>query len=113
VNSPYLSIAGDEVTPSWAATGQLEQHITGDVALSVWQYWRLSNDVNWLKQIGFPLLYQIAKFWESRVEPDSDGTYSINGVIPPDEYAGNQHKSSHIGIGTHTLALSFSLLQSM
>lgn len=34
---------GVEVCPSWAATGQKEIHITGDIALAVWQYHRLTN----------------------------------------------------------------------
>jgi hypothetical protein len=32
---------GSEVCPSWASTGQLEQHITGDVAFAAQQYWYL------------------------------------------------------------------------
>jgi trehalose/maltose hydrolase-like predicted phosphorylase len=32
------ALTGDEVTPTWAETGRLEQHITADVALAQWQY---------------------------------------------------------------------------
>ena len=33
-----------------------EQHITGDIAVAVWQYWRMTHDVEWLTNTGWPLL---------------------------------------------------------
>jgi transposase len=32
------ALTGDEVTPTWAETGRLEQHVTADVALAQWQF---------------------------------------------------------------------------
>jgi hypothetical protein len=33
------ALTGDEVTPTWAETGRLGQHITADVALAQWQHY--------------------------------------------------------------------------
>ena len=72
--------------PSWASTGQLEQHITGDIAIAAQQFWYATNNRTWLR-LAFPgLLKETARFWTSRVEWDVSVAH-INHVIPPDEYA--------------------------
>jgi trehalose/maltose hydrolase-like predicted phosphorylase len=97
---PWESAAtGSEVCPSWASTGQLEQHITGDIAIAAQQFWYATNNRTWLR-LAFPgLLKETAQFWTSRVEWEGDGGSDhdgdgdggaiahINHVIPPDEYA--------------------------
>lgn len=80
------AFTGEETCPSWAATGQLEQHISGDIAVAVHQYWMATMDQQWLASVGFPLLEGIADFWTSRVQKGTDGLLHINHVIPPDEY---------------------------
>jgi trehalose/maltose hydrolase-like predicted phosphorylase len=95
---------GMEVTPTWAATGELEQHITGDIAFAIRQYYYATGDLNWLSEY-YEVILGIGEFWKSRVvastsnslpsstknSPNKDGTrqmqYVINNVIPPDEYA--------------------------
>jgi len=85
---------GIETCPEWAATGQLEQHISGDVAFATNQYWEATKDISWLKSIGYPLLSGIATFWASKVQ--KRGTqYIITGVIPPDEYVENVNNSAY------------------
>lgn len=57
VNASYEGImfpwesaySGDETCPTWAPTGELEQHITGDVAFAFRQYFQLTNDTQWLQ----------------------------------------------------------------
>ena len=49
------------------------------------QYWSNTHDIQWLDEIGFPLVYDICVFWESRVKLQG-AQYVIDGVIPPDEY---------------------------
>jgi len=75
---------GDEVTPTWAETGRLEQHITADVALAQWQYYLVTGDREWLGARGWPVLRGAARFWASRAEPDG-GSFHITGVEGPDE----------------------------
>jgi trehalose/maltose hydrolase-like predicted phosphorylase len=79
------ALTGDEVTPTWAETGQLEQHITADVALAQWQYYLATGDQGWLRARGWPVLEGAADFWASRAERGADGGYHINQVEGPDE----------------------------
>ncbi|RYG62688.1 glycoside hydrolase family 65 protein, partial [archaeon] len=79
--------SGVETCPSWAATGQREDHISGDIAVAAWQYWLMTGDADWLRTVGYPLLEGIADFWVSRSTQDRPAAaYHIKGVIPPDEY---------------------------
>ena len=87
---------GSEVTPTHAIgpdgkevairTGEMEEHITADVAWALWHYLRWTNDISILEDGGASLVFQTARYWASRVEMDSDGTAHINHVIGPDEY---------------------------
>jgi trehalose/maltose hydrolase-like predicted phosphorylase len=47
---------GIETCPLSADTGLREIHISGDIALAVRQYFYMTNDLQWLKAIGWPLL---------------------------------------------------------
>ena len=76
--------SGDEVTPTWAETGRLEQHVTADVALAQWQYYLATGDQDWLRARGWPVLRGAAEFWASRAEPDGD-RFHITDVEGPDE----------------------------
>ncbi|MFH0919684.1 MAG: glycoside hydrolase family 65 protein [Fibrobacterota bacterium] len=80
--------SGEEVTPTWALTGTFEHHVTADIGIACWQYWRVTRDRSWLQGTGWPLLKAIAEFWVSRVTENNDGTFSIHCVIGPDEYTG-------------------------
>jgi trehalose/maltose hydrolase-like predicted phosphorylase len=79
------ALTGDEVTPTWAETGRLEQHVTADVALAQWQYYLATGDQGWLRARGWPVLQGAADFWASRAERGADGRYHINQVEGPDE----------------------------
>ncbi|GAM19795.1 hypothetical protein SAMD00019534_029700 [Acytostelium subglobosum LB1] len=83
------AFTGAEVCPLSAPTGQLEQHITGDISFAMRQYYYATGDDQWLLEVGYQAIKGIAEFWASRVASvDSDPpSYSINNVIPPDEYA--------------------------
>jgi beta-phosphoglucomutase len=89
---------GDEVTPRWVPvpgsaelvriwTGDIELHISSDVAYGVWNYWRITGDDDWMRQYGAEIMLDTAVFWGSRVEEDTErGFYQIRDVIGPDEY---------------------------
>lgn len=81
--------SGFEETPVWALAGTFEHHITGCVALAAWNYYRVTQDKEWLKQKGFPILQATAEFWLSRVEKGEDGAYHIRNVVAADEWAEN------------------------
>jgi len=80
---------GVEETPVWALSGPFEHHITADVALAAWNYYLVTQDKNWLKERGWPILSATANFWASRVERNGPGHYDIRNVVAADEWAEN------------------------
>ena len=90
---PWESAAsGQDVTPGSGRlggrrvpilTGQLEEHITADVA------WAAAHYASWTglgtPAVG-PLLAETARYWASRCRLDAGGDAHIDGVIGPDEY---------------------------
>lgn len=93
---------GVEVCPTWAATGAREQHISGDVAFAVMQYWRATGDKAWLAAYGYPIVKGVADFWVSRMTPDPaknpQAALSINDVIPPDEFHDHVNNSVYTNV---------------
>lgn len=81
--------SGAEETPVWALSGPFEHHITADVALAAWNYYCVTQDKNWLKEKGWPILKATADFWASRVERNGPGQYDIKNVVAADEWAEN------------------------
>ncbi|MGW1462783.1 discoidin domain-containing protein [Streptomyces sp. NPDC002308] len=78
----------DSECQSWDPPHCLTQnHLQGDVALAVWQYWLATGDRAWLAERGWPLLSGIADFWASRATPNPDGSWSVVNVAGPDEYS--------------------------
>ena len=67
-------------------TGQMEHHISADVAYAVWQYWRATGDADFLLRAGAEILLDTARFWASRAVREADGKRHIRHVIGPDEY---------------------------
>jgi len=89
---------GREVTPTWVPhfadptqlvriwTGDIEIHITADVAYGVMQYWRTTGDDAWMRDYGAEIVLDGAKFWASAARREADGKYHYRNVIGPDEY---------------------------
>ena len=80
---------GEEATPSWALTGTFEHHITADVGIAFWNYYRVTKDKQWLKTKGYPVLKNVADFWVSRASRNEDGSYSIENVVGANEFEHN------------------------
>jgi trehalose/maltose hydrolase-like predicted phosphorylase len=80
---------GVEETPVWALSGPFEHHITACVAIAAWNYYCVTQDKNWLKEKGWPMLSATADFWASRVERNGSGHYDIKNVVAADEWAEN------------------------
>ncbi len=93
---------GDEVTPRWVPhfadptrlvriwTGDIQIHITADIAYATLQYWRITGDDEFMRDYGAEMILDGARFWATRAEPETDAggrvSYSIRDVIGPDEY---------------------------
>jgi len=96
---PWESAAdGREVTPVWVPyhkdptqlvriwCGDIEIHISSDIAYAVLQYWKASADDCFLVERGAEIVLQTARFWASRLEWIEEAQrYEINNVIGPDE----------------------------
>jgi len=94
---PWESVpSGEETTPHWVPLadggvvriwcGEIEQHISADVAYAVWQYWQVTGDDDFFVNYGAEIILDTAVFWGSRVEFNAGkGCYEINDVIGPDE----------------------------
>ena len=85
---------GVEETPVWALSGPFEQHITACVAIAAWNYYRVTQDKQWLREKGWPILKETADFWASRVERNGPGHYDINNVVAADEWAENVNNNA-------------------
>jgi trehalose/maltose hydrolase-like predicted phosphorylase len=94
---PWESAAdGTDVTPRQGIdesgrtvpirTGELEEHISADVAWAAWQYASWTGEWGFLEGPGRDLLLDTARYWESRIRTDGSGAGHIDGVIGPDEY---------------------------
>ena len=92
---------GDEVTPRWVPsfdgqglvriwTGDIEIHITSDVAYAIHQYWQVTGDDDFLRDYGAEMILDSACFWGDRAEPEEaehgQRRYALRDVIGPDEY---------------------------
>src|SRR5215216_572208 len=90
---------GDEVTPIWVPhyadrtqliriwTGDIEIHISADVAYAAHLYWKVTGDEDWFLAKGAKLIVDTAKFWASRAEWNQEtGKFEFTDVIGPDEY---------------------------
>lgn len=89
---------GREVTPTWVPhfadsttlvriwTGDIEIHITADIAYAVMQYWLATGDDAWMASYGAEIVLDGATFWDSAARLEEDGRYHYRNVIGPDEY---------------------------
>ena len=92
---------GDEVTPRWVPsfdgkelvriwTGDIEIHISSDIAYAILQYWQVTGDDAFMQDYGVGIILDTACFWSDRAEPEEDENgqrrYALRDVIGPDEY---------------------------
>ena len=97
--TPLSGRLGDTIVP--IRTGQLEEHITADVAwaathCSAWTGWAGGR----YRRAEEVLLVETARYWASRVRLDADGCAHIDTVIGPDEY----HESVNDNAYTNVMA---------
>jgi kojibiose phosphorylase len=89
---------GEEVTPTWVPnprdrtkliriwTGDIEIHISADIAFGIWKYWQATGDDAFMLERGAEVILETARFWSCRAEWKQDlQRYEINDIIGPDE----------------------------
>lgn len=98
---------GEDITPlsgrangEWLPilTGQLEEHITADIAWAASHYADWTGDQEFLSGPGRPLVCETARYWAARIQTDVDGTAHIRHVIGPDEYHENVDDNAYTNI---------------
>ncbi|NAS12013.1 glycosyl hydrolase family 95 catalytic domain-containing protein [Poritiphilus flavus] len=99
---------GEESTPAWALTGTFEHHITADVAIAFWNYYRVTKNMDWLRERGYPLIKAVADYWVSRAVKNDDGSYSIKNVVGANEFAPNVDDNAFTN-GSAITALQFAV----
>jgi protein-glucosylgalactosylhydroxylysine glucosidase len=58
---------GSEQTPHSAVVlADTEIHVNADVAIAQWQYYLATQDHEWLRSQGWPVIREVARFWASR-----------------------------------------------
>lgn len=88
---------GTEETPKWGIdykgnpmrilTGEIEYHITADVAFAVYEYFRATDDIDFMINYGMEIIIEAARFWTSICKYNKKlDRYEINDVIGPDEF---------------------------
>ena len=91
--------------------GPFENHITGDVAMAAWQYYAVTQDVEWLRQKGFSILSAAAEYWVSRSESNEAGEYEIRNVIGADEWNQNRQGGKNVNNNAYTNGVAKSTLE--
>jgi kojibiose phosphorylase len=84
----YFNI-GDPITGRELRTHFRDKqvHISGDVAIAMWQYFKVTGDDSLLRQGGAEVILECARFYYSYAHFKKDrGRYEILDVIGPDEY---------------------------
>lgn len=84
---PWQSDAyGQETCVPWQYADH-QVHISADVSLAIWHYYRNTNDKEFLFNYGAEVLIETARYWTERVDkiPGRPG-YQLLGVMGPDEY---------------------------
>lgn len=103
---------GEEATPPFALTGPFEHHITADIGIAFWNYYRVTKDKKWLTEKGYPLMKEVADFWVSRVILNNNGSYSIDNVVGANEFAPNVNDNAFTN-GAAITALEFATKAAM
>jgi beta-phosphoglucomutase family hydrolase len=80
----------------------LQRHVGSAIAHNVWQYFQVTQDVEFLHSYGAELILEIACFWSSIASFDDErGRYEIRGVMGPDEFHDGYPDSTMPGLNNN------------
>lgn len=88
-------------------TGEIEHHVTADIAVAVYQYYIATGDQGFLEECGYEILLETARFWTSRmVWNEKFQRYEILHVIGPDEYQEDVNNNAYTNyLATQNMSL--------
>jgi alpha,alpha-trehalase len=65
----------------------LQRHVNAAIAYNVWQYFQVTQDMEFLSFYGAVMILEVARFWASMATYNEElERYEILGVMGPDEY---------------------------
>lgn len=65
----------------------LQRHVSIAVAYNVWNYFNITNDIDFIDNYGAELFLDICRFWASKTKLNKEtGRYEIDKVMGPDEF---------------------------
>ena len=80
----------------------LQRHVGSAIAYNVWQYFQVTNDIEFLNSYGAELILDIACFWSSIATfDDVRGRYEIRSVMGPDEFHDGSPDSATPGLNNN------------
>ena len=80
----------------------LQRHVGSAIAYNVWQYFQVTEDIEFLQFYGAELILDIARFWSSTaVFDDKRGRYEIPGVMGPDEFHDGYPDAATAGVNNN------------
>jgi alpha,alpha-trehalase len=100
---------GEEETPmahyqpgtrSWRPENTwLQRHISAAVAYNVWQYYQVTDDLEFLDRYGSEIILEVARFYSSLATyNDKLDRFEIRHVVGPDEYHDRYPGADQLGV---------------
>ena len=76
------------ITGKWGDDySSLQRHVSLAIAYNIWQYFNITDDVDFINNYGLELLLEICRFWASKANYNKvTGRYEIDKVMGPDEF---------------------------
>jgi trehalose/maltose hydrolase-like predicted phosphorylase len=81
----------------------LQRHVSLAIAYNVWDYYWITEDIDFMKEYGAEMIFDIARFWASKAKLDQQtGRFEIQGVMGPDEFHEHMPGSDEGGLKDNT-----------
>ena len=107
----WRTIHGEECSGYWPA-GTAAFHINADIAAAVVNYLDATDDQEFEREVGLPILIETARLWRSLGQHDAKGQFRIEGVTGPDEYSAIKDNNLYTNLmAQHNLAAAADLVE--
>ncbi|MBP7496797.1 MAG: beta-phosphoglucomutase family hydrolase, partial [Bacteroidales bacterium] len=65
----------------------LQRHVSLAIAYNIWNYYNTTNDINFIKDYGAEMFFEICRFWASKsIFNKKTKRFEIHNVMGPDEF---------------------------
>lgn len=80
----HLNPMSGEWGPDYSS---LQRHVSLAIAYNIWNYFWITEDLDFMAQYGGEMFLEICRFWASKARFNNEtGRYDIHEVMGPDEY---------------------------